>query len=97
MNEHIAHPGNYGFLAGLLTGTVVGAGVALWLTPTATAEARSRITASARRLGNDLRSTTDGMRDQVEGIRDEVAGAVARGAREVEQFAVTAKSNHRSL
>jgi gas vesicle protein len=90
MNEQTPHSGNYGFLAGLLTGTVVGAGVALWLTPTATAEARGRLTASARRLGDDLRTRTDG-------IRDQVAGAVARGAHEVEQFAVTAKNDHRSL
>jgi len=90
MNEQTPHSGNYGFLAGLLTGSVVGAGVALWLTPTATAEARGRLTASARRLGDDLRTKTDG-------IRDQVAGAVARGAHEVEQFVVTAKNDHRSL
>ena len=90
MNEQIAHSGNYGFLAGLLAGTVVGAGMALLLTPTAAAEARGRLNASARRLSDDLRSKTDG-------IRDQVAGAVARGAHEVEQFVVTAKNDHRSL
>lgn len=90
MNEQTPHSGNYGFLAGLLTGTVVGAGVALWLTPTATEEARGRLTASARRLGDDLRTRSDG-------IRDQVAGAVARGAHEVEQFVIAGKTDHRSL
>jgi gas vesicle protein len=90
MNEQTPHSGNYGFLAGLVAGTVVGAGVALWLTPSATAEVRNRLTASAQQLGDDLRSKT-------EGIRDQVAGAVARGAREVEQFVATPKDDHRRL
>lgn len=90
MNEQRRHSRDYGFLAGLLTGTVVGAGVALWLTPSATAEARGRLNASASRLGDQLRSTSDG-------IRDQVAGAVARGAHDLEQFVVAAKNDHRRL
>lgn len=89
MNEQTPHSRDFGFLAGLLTGTVVGAGMALWLTPSATAEARGRLTASARRLGDDLRSKTDG-------IRDQVAGAVARGAHDLEQFVVAGKTDLRS-
>ena len=90
MNEQRPHSRDYGFLAGLLAGTAVGAGVALWLTPSATAEARGRLNASARRLGDELRSKSDG-------IRDQVAGAVARGAHDLEQFVVAGKTDHRSL
>ena len=90
MNEQTPHSRDYGFLAGLLTGAVVGAGVALWLTPSATAEARGRLNASARRLGDQLRSKRDG-------IRDQVAGAVARGAHDLERFVVAGNNDHRSL
>ncbi len=90
MNEQTPHSRDYGFLAGLLAGTVVGAGVALWLTPSATAEARGRLNASARRLGDELRTKSDG-------IRDQVAGAVARGAHDLEQFVVAGKTDNRSL
>jgi gas vesicle protein len=90
MNEQTPHARDYGFLAGLLAGTVVGAGVALWMTPSATAEARGRLNASASRLRDQLRSKSDG-------IRDQVAGAVARGAHEVEQFAAAANNDRHNL
>ena len=90
MNEQTSHSGNYGFLAGLVAGTVVGAGVALWLTPSATAEVRDRLSKSARRIGEDVRS-------RGEGIRDQVADVVARGAHDLEQFAVAGKTDRRSL
>jgi gas vesicle protein len=90
MNGQTAQPRDYGFLVGLLAGAVVGAGVALWLAPAAGADVRSRFKDSARRLGDDLRSKGDDMRDHV-------ADAVARGAHDVEQFAVAVKSDRRSL
>jgi gas vesicle protein len=90
MNGQAPHSRDYGFLAGLLTGAAVGAGVALWLAPSATAEVRGRLNASARKLGDDLRIKSDD-------IRDHVADAVARGAHDVEQFAAAAKSNPRAL
>lgn len=89
MNEQTSHSGNYGFIAGLLAGTVVGAGLALWLTPSATAEVRDRLGASARKIGDDLRHKSDD-------IRDQVADAVVRGAHDVEQFAVAAKTDRRN-
>jgi gas vesicle protein len=88
MNEQIPLSRDYGFLAGVLTGAVVGAGVALWLAPSATAEVRGRLTSSARRLGEDLRGKGDV-------IRDRMAEAVVRGAQDVEQFAVAAKAADR--
>ena len=38
------------FWLGLLTGTIVGAGLVMWILPRATAELRQRMTTSARHL-----------------------------------------------
>jgi len=97
MNQQTSHSGNYGFLAGLLAGTVVGAGIALWLAPEATAEVRGRFNASARRLGEDLRSKGNDLRSKADDIRDNVASAVARSAHDVEEFAVAVKTERRVL
>ncbi len=79
---------DYGFVLGMLTGTFVGAGLAVWFAPRLTAEIRQRVTDSARRFGNDL--VTRG-----QDVRDDVAGAVARGAHEVERVATAARSDRR--
>ena len=47
------------FVIGLLTGAFVGAGLALWLTPGSAAEARGRVTGSARRFGEELARKSD--------------------------------------
>jgi gas vesicle protein len=44
------HP-DYGFVIGLLTGTVVGAGLVMWLAPRSASELGERIGDSARSLG----------------------------------------------
>ena len=80
------HQRDYGFVIGLVTGTVVGAGLALWLTPGSAAEARDRITDSARRVGDEL------ARKSYE-ARDRVAETVARGAHEVEGYATASRSD----
>jgi gas vesicle protein len=72
---------SHGFGIGLLTGTLVGAGLALWLAPRMASELRERMTDSAKGLGR-----------QAQDMRDVVADAVARGAHEVERYAVAAKS-----
>jgi len=72
---------DYGFVLGLLTGTVVGAGLAALLAPRAAAEVRTRLSNAAgevARRGN--------------GLRDDVADSVVRGAHEVERMATAAKS-----
>jgi gas vesicle protein len=69
----------YRFAIGLFMGTCIGAGLAIWLAPRASAELAERATASVDRL------TTRGL-----DLRDEVAAAVARGAHEVERAATTA-------
>ena len=77
-------PRDYGFMIGLLTGTFVGAGLAVWLAPKAAAELRGRIADAAGELAR-----------KGNGIRDEVADKVARGAHEVERLAVAARSDRR--
>ena len=52
MNEHHTQEHrDYGFVIGLFTGTVVGAGLAIWLVPRLGSELRERVTGSARRFG----------------------------------------------
>jgi gas vesicle protein len=100
MNEHDSmtaltheHRG-YGFAIGLVTGSFVGAGLAMWLAPRFIADLRDRMTDSATDLSNrasqQYRQTSARVGDAVadltrkgQDVRDDVAEAVARGAREV--------------
>ena len=84
MNEQPLDRRDYRFLIGLMAGTVVGAGLAMWLAPNAASELRARVANSAKALGK-----------RASDIRDEVAGAVATGAQEVERFAKAAKAEGR--
>jgi len=91
------------FVCGLMAGTLVGAGLTLWLTPGSAAELRDQVTDNAKALG---KRASDGY-DEASGrvgnavdelarkgnrVRDDVAESVVRGAHEVERFAVAAKS-----
>ncbi len=104
MDPHTPEPRNHRFLIGLLTGTAIGAGLALWLTPRAAGELRERLTESAkdlsRRAADRYQDASGRVNDAVDeitrkgqGVRDGVADAVARGAHEVERFATAAKSD----
>jgi gas vesicle protein len=84
MNEQPLDRRDYRFLIGLMAGTVVGAGLTMWLAPHAASELRARVANSAKTLGK-----------RASDIRDEVAGAVASGAHEVERFAKAAKADGR--
>ena len=103
MNAQTQEHGDYGFLLGLLTGTLVGAGLTMWLAPRSAAELRQRVTDSARSLGRRaseqyqeastrVSEVVDDLTRKGQGVRDEVAEAVARGAHEVERYATAAKS-----
>jgi gas vesicle protein len=104
MNAHSQDHRDYGFVIGLLTGTFVGAGLAMWLAPRAASELRERMTDSARSLGQrgseQYQQASTRVGEAVEeltrkgqGVRDDVAEAVARGAHEVERYATAAKSD----
>src|ERR1051325_3827589 len=104
MESSSERSGSYPFFLGVMTGTVVGAGLALWLTPGSVDELRDRVTGSVRPLGQRASAGYDEARGRVgtavnelarKGnlVRDDVADSVVRGAHEVERFAVAAKSD----
>ena len=92
-----------GFLIGLMTGAAIGAGLTLWLTPRAAAEARRRATDSARSVrdyaSDQYREATTRLAGAVEdltaagqGVRDNAADAIVRVAHRVERMAKATKS-----
>jgi gas vesicle protein len=103
-----------GFFFGLVTGGVIGAGLAIVFAPRLASELRRRVTDSAGDLSDAARQTYEdaavrvseavdrvtGTVDDVtrrgQSVRDDVADAVARGAREVEEFAMASKTGHRT-
>lgn len=91
----------YGFMMGLVTGTLVGAGLTAWLAPRAASELRARVTDSARRVGREASGryqvtaahVVGGLARKGRGVRNEVADAIVRGAHEVERHAKAAKGD----
>ena len=82
------------FLCGLVTGAVLGAGLAMYFAPKIGPEIRKRVAASARDLGETASKYCDEVSARVGGAvedlasrgqkaRDAAADLVARGAREV--------------
>jgi len=104
MNAHTQEHRDYGFVIGLLTGTFVGAGLAMWLAPRSASELRQRMTDSAKSLAKRaseryqqantrVSEAVDELTQKGEGVRDDIAEAVASGAREVERYATAVKSD----
>jgi|ERR1051325_3509803 hypothetical protein len=75
MNDTTPRSEHYPFVLGLVTGTLIGAGLAAWLTPRASEKYRQARTRVADVL--------DDLTQRGQGVRDDIAGAVARGAHEV--------------
>ena len=95
---------DYRFAIGILTGAFVGAGLTLWLAPRSASELGRRVTDSARKLGTRVSEqyqqasarvgdAVGELTRQGQDVRDDVAEAVARGAHEVERFAIAAKTD----
>lgn len=91
-----------GFALGLLTGAVVGAGLAIWFSPRLAGELRDRATGSARdlrrraaarydRVGAAIVKAAGDATARAMDVRDDVADVVAHGAAEVERLARIAK------
>jgi gas vesicle protein len=92
-----------GFLLGLVAGTLVGAGAAVWLAPRMRAAIRQRATDSASALGAKASKrykaasrlagdALDDLTHRGQRVRDDVADAVAHGADEVSRRATALKS-----
>jgi gas vesicle protein len=95
-----------GFMLGLVTGTFVGAGLALWLVPRAAAEARERVTDAAKAVGDRATARYQQISTRISGavedltdkgldVRNDAADAIARGAHDVERLATAAKADRR--
>jgi gas vesicle protein len=104
MNPQTQEHRDYGFVIGLVTGTFVGAGLAMWLVPRSASELRERMTESAKSLGKRaskqyqqdsirVSETVDDSSRNVQGVYDDVAGAVASAAHEAERHAPAAKTD----
>jgi len=85
---------DYGFVIGLMTGTIVGAGLVMWLAPRAAAELRARMSENAKYAGQlatdsyqqasaRVGNAVDELTRRGKGVRDDVAEVVARSAHEV--------------
>jgi gas vesicle protein len=83
MDAEIQKPRESRFAIGLVTGAVVGVGLAMWLGP--------GVTRSARRV----RQALGDLASQGQDVRDDVADAVAHGAHQVERYATAAKSHRK--
>jgi gas vesicle protein len=103
MNANTQERRDNGFVLGLLTGTIVGAGLMLWLAPRMASELRQRMADSAKSLGKRasdeyqqastrVGDVVDELTRKGQGIRDDIAEVVVRGAQEVERRATAAKS-----
>jgi gas vesicle protein len=98
MDGQVKQTHDYRFLAGLVAGGVVGAGVAMWLAPRAAAEIKERAVGSVKNLGDTVSEryrdakhrvtgAVDGLTRKGQGVRDGVCDTVVRGAQEVERGA----------
>jgi gas vesicle protein len=103
MNAHTHEHRDHRFVIGLLAGTFVGVGLAMWLAPRLVSELRERMTDSARSLGKRaseqyqqagtrVGEAVEELTRKGQGVRDDVAEAVARGANDVRRYASAAKS-----
>lgn len=98
MNEQATQHRDYGFLAGLAVGSVVGAGLAMWLAPRAAAEIKARAADSVKTFGDAVSQryrdagrrvteAVDGLTRKGQGLRDDVCDTVVRTAQDVEHRA----------
>ncbi|MFO7691842.1 MAG: YtxH domain-containing protein [Vicinamibacterales bacterium] len=98
MNAQATRSRDYRFTAGLALGSVVGAGLTMWLAPRAAAEIKERAVGSAKHLGDAMSDhyrdarlrmsgAVDGLTRKGQGVRDGMMDTVVQGAQEVERGA----------
>jgi gas vesicle protein len=103
MTLHDETHGGSGFWIGIVTGGIIGAGLAMVFAPRVASEFGQRVRTSVSDLGDavsigyhQVTTRVAGAVDDVtargQTVRDDVADAVGRAAREVEQIAMAAKT-----
>jgi gas vesicle protein len=103
MNTPAVNGSTNHFFLGLVTGSVVGAALAIAFAPRLASELRQRVATAAADLGDaaakgyrDASTRIVGAVDDAtargQAVQDDVADAVVRGARSVEQFAAASKT-----
>ena len=103
-NTQTQEPRGHRFLLGLLTGTFVAAGLAMWFAPRSVSELRQRVADTAKGLGDRVshqyQRASDRVGDAVDDltrkgqdVRDDIADVVAHGAHEVEHYATAARTD----
>lgn len=85
MNARSDNGSSNTFLIGMITGGVIGAGLAFLFAPRSGSQLRQRMQTS-------VAGAVDGVTAKGQAIRDDLADAVGRGARDVEQFAMASKT-----
>ena len=91
------------FWIGMFTGGLIGAGLAIVFAPRLAGELRERIKTTAAELSESaaggyqqvstrVADVVDGITARGQAVRNDVADAVGRGAHEVEQIAMAARS-----
>jgi gas vesicle protein len=104
MNAYTLEDPDYGFVIGLLTGTLVGAGLVMWLAPRSASELGERISDSARNLGEQAsaryRQASTRVGESVDELTrkggdtvDHAVEAMTRVANEVELSAAAAPTD----
>jgi gas vesicle protein len=104
MNTPVQESRDNNFVIGLLAGSLVGAGLAMWLAPRGVSALRERLTDSATRLGERasehyqeasarVGEAADEIARKGRDVRDDVAATVARGAHDVERRATVARTD----
>jgi gas vesicle protein len=94
---------DFRFVAGLLAGTAIGAGLVMLFAPKAANEVRERVRETARTMTDRASATYQDVSEHVGdtisdirrkglNVRDDVADSVAHGAHEVERIAVAVKA-----
>jgi len=103
MTLHDETSGGSRFWIGMVTGGIIGAGLAIVFAPRVASELGQRVRTSVADLGDAVsvgyQQVTTRVADVVDEVtargqtvRDDVADAVGRGAREVEEIAMAAKT-----
>jgi len=93
MDTHTPQRRDHGFLLGMMTGTVVGAGLAVWFAPRLKEELRQRAKEQYWQASTRVVEMADELSKKGQRVRDDVAEAVAQGAREVERVATAIRSD----